>query len=251
MDWLSAPIDPTRAHEVSAAVSWHARTMVLAWGVIAPLAVIIARFLKIVPGQDWPSELDNQTWWRCHWIGQTFVVVLTLLAVGLVFPPDWNAIGLHSGAGYLLLIAMLLQVLLGVFRGSKGGPTSRDWNGSLRGHHYDMTSWRKTFERTHKALGYLMLVIAIITILLGLWKANGPIWMWLSLTCWWLALLVLFIVLQKRGHAIDTYQAIWGDDPVHPGNSLPAPGWGVTRPGDNKKGETDVRNDRGDRVRGN
>jgi len=251
MDWLFAPIDPTRAHEVSAAVSWHARTMVLAWGVIAPLAVLIARYFKIMPGQDWPRELDNQTWWRCHWMGQSLVVVLTLLAIGLVFPPNWSDVSPHNGAGYLLLLALLGQVLLGVFRGSKGGPTSTDTDGSLRGHHYDMTPRRKAFELSHKALGYLTLFLAMITILLGLWKANGPVWMWLSLTCWWLTLIVVFIVLQKRGYAIDTYQAIWGDDPIHPGNTLPPPGWGAKRPADNTKGEADVRIGRRDRVRGN
>ena len=52
MDWLLAPIDPTRAHEVGLAISWHARLMVLGWGILAPLAVIIARFFKVMPGQD-------------------------------------------------------------------------------------------------------------------------------------------------------------------------------------------------------
>ena len=58
MEWLLSPIDGARAHEVGFAVSWHARTMVLGWGVIAPLAVILARFFKILPGQDWPRALD-------------------------------------------------------------------------------------------------------------------------------------------------------------------------------------------------
>jgi hypothetical protein len=59
MDWLLAPIDATRAHEVGFAVSWHARSMVLAWAVLAPLAVVIARYFKVLPGQDWPRELDR------------------------------------------------------------------------------------------------------------------------------------------------------------------------------------------------
>ena len=58
-DWLLGPIDPSRAHEVGTLISWHARTMVLAWGILAPLAVMIARFFKVLPSQNWPGELDN------------------------------------------------------------------------------------------------------------------------------------------------------------------------------------------------
>lgn len=251
MDWLLAPLDPSRAHEVGAAVSWHARSMVLAWGFIAPLAVLIARYFKIMPGQDWPRELDNQTWWRCHWMGQTIVVLITVVAIVIVMPADLKSLDAHTGVGYGVLFALLAQVLLGIFRGSKGGPTSPDENGSVRGHHYDMTPRRKTFETWHKSLGYLTLLLAMLAIFLGLWKANGPNWMWLCLACWWLALIIAFIVLQKRGRAVDTYQAIWGDDPIHPGNSAPTPGWGVRRPGDKLKGEADVRIGGRNRVRGN
>jgi hypothetical protein len=35
---------------------------------------------------------------------------------------------------------------------------------------------------------------------------------------------------QRAGRCIDTYQAIWGPDPAHPGNRRPPVGWGVRRP---------------------
>jgi len=248
MDWLLAPIDPTRAHEVGFAVSWHARSMVLAWGILAPLVVLIARYFKVMPGQDWPREVDNLTWWRSHWIGQTVVVGLSVLGIALVLPADWSTMNLHKWCGYGVLVAMVAQVLLGVFRGSKGGPTAPAKDGSVRGHHYDMTPRRRIFEVAHKGLGYATLLLAMTTILLGLWHANGPVWMWVALILWWLGLTLAFIKLQRLGMAIDTYQAIWGDDPSHPGNQLPDPGWGVRR-FDGTKGESDVRSDRGDRVR--
>ena len=50
MEWLLAPIDQARAHEIGLGVAWHGRSMVLAWGVLAPLAVLIARFYKVLPG---------------------------------------------------------------------------------------------------------------------------------------------------------------------------------------------------------
>ncbi len=250
MEWLLAPIDPARVHEVGTALSWHGRAMVLGWGILAPLAVLIARFFKVLPRQDWPRELDTKFWWRSHWMGQSVVFLLSVFGLALVLPADWSRLGLHGWLGYAVLALLVLQVGLGIFRGSKGGPTAPASDGSWRGHHYDMTPWRRAFEALHKSLGYGVLALAAITILAGLWAANAPIWMWLALAIWWPALILVFLAFQRRGMAVDTYQAIWGDDPDHPGNRLPDPGWGVRRPNrDQDGGGTDVRNDRGNRVR--
>ncbi len=247
MDWLLAPIDLSRSHDISQAAAWHGRLMTLGWGVLAPLAVLVARFFKVMPGQDWPRELDNQTWWRSHWIGQSLVAGLTVLALVLVFPVVQSH-DLHSRLGYTLVLLMLVQVLLGLLRGSKGGPTAPGTDGSPRGHHYDMTPRRRAFELLHKSLGYGVLVLAAVTILAGLWKSNAPIWMWGALCLWWVGLICVFLRLQSRGLAIDTYQAIWGANPAHPGNQRPDPGWGVRRLGEmSPNGDPDE--DRRDRVR--
>ncbi len=238
MDWLFLPIDSTRAHDVSTAVSWHARMMTLAWGVIAPLAVLIARFFKILPKQNWPDELDSLVWWRSHWIGHSCVLALSAAGLALVVSVDPFGGGLHERLGYLLLLILAVQVLLGIFRGSKGGPTAPNRDGSWRGHHYDMTSWRRTFETVHKTLGYVALALAISVLFLGLWKANAPIWMWLTFGIWWFGLVSAFVHMQRRGMAVDTYQAIWGDDPSHPGNQRPSRNWGAHRPKDRKGDES-------------
>ncbi len=239
MDWLLAPIDLARAHEVGFAVSWHARSMTLAWGVLAPLAVVIARYFKVLPGQDWPRELDTQLWWRGHWMGQGIVVLLSLFGLGLILAASKGG-GLHGALGYVLLALMAVQVGFGVFRGTKGGPTAPARDGSPRGDHYDMTPWRVMFEWCHKLLGYLALGLSVVVILLGLWRANAPVWMWLTLGIWWSVLLCVAFWLQAKGRAIDTYQAIWGPDPSHPGNQRAPIGWGVSR---YTKGDADVRND--------
>jgi len=192
-DWLLLPIDAGRGHDVGSLVSWHARMMVLGWGVLAPLAVFVARFFKVTPNQNWPEQLDNQLWWRSHWMGQS------------------------------------VQIALGLRRGSKGGPTSPAPDGSIRGDHYDMTPWRRKFEAMHKTIGYGVLILAALTILLGLWDVNGPRWIWIAIVTWWVALVCLFVILQKRGMAVDTYQAIWGTDPVHPGNQNSGSNWGMHR----------------------
>ena len=228
MDWLLTPIDPTRAHEVGFVVSWHARTMVLAWGILAPLAVIVARYFKVLPGQDWPRELDNQFWWRGHWMGQGLVVLLSLFGLGLILAVAKEG-GLHGKLGYMLLCLMSLQILMGIFRGTKGGPTAPAKDGSLRGDHYDMTPWRVMFEWSHKLVGYAALILAIIVILFGLWEANAPHWMWIMIATWWVSLLVVVVVLQAKGRAIDTYQAIWGPETRHPGNRRKPIGWGIFR----------------------
>lgn len=244
MDWLLAPIDASRAHEVDLAVAWHARLMVLGWGILAPLAVLAARFFKIMPGQDWPRELDNLTWWKAHWMGQGAVILLSGIALALVLPVDPAAAGLHNWLGALLLLLLTAQLALGLTRGSKGGPTAPAPDGSLRGHHYDMTPWRRMFEALHKTFGYAALILSVVVLTTGLWKANAPVWMWITLGLWWTGLVAAFILLQRRGMAVDTYQAIWGADPAHPGNRLPSPGWGMRRPGDRQeRGAEDVRND--------
>jgi hypothetical protein len=216
--------------------------MVLAWGVLAPLAVLIARFFKVMPGQDWPRELDNQTWWRSHWLGQSIVVGLTIVGVALVLPADFDDMTLHNKLGYAVLFCAAFQVGLGALRGSKGGPTAPASDGSLHGHHYDMTQWRRLFETLHKVIGYGTLCLAVLTIVLGLWKANAPVWMWLVLSTWWATLVIVFVILQKRGMAVDTYQAIWGPGLEHPGNRRAPPGWGMKR--------VTLKDEREDHVRG-
>ena len=227
-EWLLEPVDPSRPHLVDFAVSWHGRIMVLAWGVLAPLAIIAARFLKVLPWQDWPSELDSQFWWRSHWIGQSIVVALTIFGVALVYSGITTK-GWHGYLGYSVLIIAVSQAGLGMVRGSKGGPTARGPDGSLRGDHYDMTRWRLMFEAAHKSLGYLALALALLTVVFGLWSANAPRWMWLTIVVWWMLLLTISVVLQYRGWAVDTYQAIWGPDLHHPGNRRPSQGWGMRR----------------------
>ncbi len=228
MDWLLANIDPSRAHVVDGWIAWHARIMVVAWGILAPLAVLVARYAKVVPWQDWPRELDNTLWWRSHWIGQSLVLVLTLVGVALVIGAS-NTWSLHRVLGYVILGFVLAQVAIGVFRGSKGGPTAPAPDGSPRGDHYDMTPWRIAFEWVHKSLGYGLLGLSAVTIVAGLWHANAPRWMWIIIGLWWLGLAAMAVVLQIKGFAVDTYQAIWGPSQEHPGNRRAAMGWGMRR----------------------
>lgn len=227
IEWLLAPIDPARAHDVGVALSWHGRLMVLAWGIIAPIAIMTARFAKIWPGQDWPHELDNPKWWRLHWVGHGMAVALTIgafVCAVIAAAPDAP---LHRVLGYMTLGFVFIQFASGLLRGTKGGPT----DANVRGDHFDMTPRRVVFERLHKSLGYGILALGLAAIVTGLWAANGPNWMFLVLGIFWVSLILSFVMLQRLGLAVDTYQAIWGPDPSLPGNARKPIGWGVRRLG--------------------
>ncbi|WP_420010742.1 cytochrome b561 domain-containing protein [Tateyamaria sp.] len=226
-EWLLSPVDPgRRAHEVGFYLSWHARLMVLAWIVMVPLGILAARYFKVAPGQDWPRELDNQAWWVTHRVCQYGAAVLMVAALGLVLsaPPLVAVLpGPHALMGWTVLAMAGVQILGGVLRGTKGGPTDVQ----LRGDHFDMTPRRLAFEYLHKALGYVAWLLAVVTTFSGLWQANAPVWMWLGLGLWVLNLCVAFVWLQRQGRTVDTYQAIWGTDPNLPGNRRKPIGLGV------------------------
>lgn len=231
LDWLATPLSGAMVHDIERVVSWHARLMVLAWGVLLPLGALAARFFKVLPGQDWPRVLDARPWWHAHRGLQWSGVLLMTLALALVLargstPARSPAATAHVWLGWLLAAAAWLQVAAGQARGSKGGPTAA----ALRGDHYDMTPRRVRFERLHKGLGWAALGGAMVCIGLGLLAADAPRWMPLVLALWWALLGAAFVRWQRAGRCIDTYQAIWGPDPAHPGNRRPPVGWGVRRP---------------------
>jgi hypothetical protein len=229
VDWLLAPLSGAADHHIAPWAYWHARCMVLAWGVLLPLGALAARYFKITPAQRWPDELDNKFWWHthrvCQWGGIGVMSLGLLLAWGQG-RQDGAAAALHAQAGWVLAGIGWLQALGGWARGSKGGPTDV----ALRGDHYDMTPYRIGFERLHKSLGWLAVGGAIAVIALGLIAADAPRWMPLVLAGWWLALAAAAWRWQRQGRCVDTYQAIWGPDPRHPGNRIEPIGWGVRRP---------------------
>ena len=152
--WLIMPLSGSATHDISVWVSWHARLMVLSWGFLLPLGVIIARFFKVLPDQNWPQVLDNKFWWKTHLYGQVCGLLFALVGLGLILGHSKAATDLarwHAILGWSVMILGMTQALAGFARGSKGGPT----DSTMRGDHYDMTAWRKSFEWLHKSLGYL------------------------------------------------------------------------------------------------
>lgn len=234
--WLQASSLGGEHRPIADAAAWHGRLMVFAWSLLLPVGVIVARFFKIMPGQDWPRTLDNPTWWHIHRLLQYSGIVLTLIGIYLIwsfeFPQADQSITVHRWLGWFVVIAGLGQIAGGLARGSKGGP---QYNAAgvivsvTTGDHYNMTRRRQWFERIHKELGYMALLMAFITTLLGLYSVGAPRWMLLTIITWWLLLAVGFMLLQGKIGCVDTYQAIWGANPQHPGNALKPLGWGIHR----------------------
>jgi Eukaryotic cytochrome b561 len=229
LEWLVAPMNQARLHDLTLAVAWHGRLMVVAWSLLFPTGIIMARFFKIAPRQSWPDQIDNKIWWHSHLTLHALGAAVVVVAVGLIWQSassnTWN---LHSMLGWLVLTALGCQFVSGWLRGTKGGPTAPAADGSPRGDHYDMTRRRRAFERFHKTIGYVGLLLSVGASASGLWLVNAPRWMPLLCALWWTILVVAWIVLQRRGFAVDTYQAIWGPDAVHPGNTKPLT-WGMHR----------------------
>ncbi len=229
LDWLMLPLSGASLHLIEPWAAWHARCMVLGWGVLLPLGALVARYFKITRRQRWPHELDNQGWWHAHRAMQWAGVILMTLGVALAWGQG-SGIGLpariHAVLGWAVIALGWMQVLMGLARGSKGGPGSEQ----PRGDHYDMTPHRVRFERWHKGFGWLAVLAAVAVMMLGLQVADAPRWMALVLVAWWLLLAAWAWRWQAQGRCVDTYQAIWGPDPRHPGNRLRPIGWGVRRP---------------------
>ena len=232
-EWLLAPLSGAVSHEIAPWAAWHARCMVLAWGVLLPLGALVARFFKVTPRQDWPRKLDDKHWWHGHRALQWAGVGVMVLGLWLAWRQQRGGASgagpaalAHAWAGWAVCVAAGLQLAGAMARGSKGGPTDVQ----MRGDHYDMTRWRRMFERVHKALGWLSIVTAVGVIAVGMVVADAPRWMALVLALWWVLLVAAFVALQQGGRCIDTYQAIWGPDPRHPGNRVAPTGWGVRRP---------------------
>lgn len=228
LHWLATPISGATTHHIATLTAWHARLMVLSWGILFPLGAFAARFYKIRPCQAWPEELDDKTWWHAHrWTQGIALAVMTAgVALGVATATMASmAASLHAVLGWLLCITGWLQLAAGLARGSKGGPTDK----RMRGDHYDMTPRRLVFERCHKAAGWLAILMAAPTIVIGLLIADAPRWMAIVLMLWWISLGAFFVLMHRQGRCVDTYQAIWGPGLDHPGNRIKPVGWGVRR----------------------
>ena len=186
---------------------WHAALMLFVWGLVLPTGVLLARFFKVTPEQDFPKVRDNQFWWNWHRGLQYAGLILATFATWLMWQKTGMAGSRHAQLGLTLLGLGWLQAVSSWVRGSKGGPTEPQ----LRGAHYDMTLQRLMFEYWHKILGWSCLMLALVAMgtgfyLVGMQRAvhfGVPITLGSIF-------ITIFAVLTKQKRWVDTYTAIWG-----------------------------------------
>jgi heme A synthase len=235
MDWLLTPLSGSNVHSVSDSFAWHGRLMVLGMGVLMPPMVIVARYFKIMPKQDWPRQLDNPFWFVTHRRWGHIIGICVLL--GLVFAASGKHWALrftnfHSASGWAVVLLVLVQIVGAWLRGTHGGPVDpfthkRRPPEKWAGDHFDMTKRRIIFEYVHKVAGYIAIAFSVAAIVSGLVAADAPRWMPLVMIAWWLAIFGEALRLQRTGRCVDTYQAIWGVDPRLPGNQRRPIGFGI------------------------
>ncbi|MEM1401520.1 MAG: cytochrome B, partial [Pseudomonadota bacterium] len=97
--------------------------MVLAWSFLFPIGILVARFMKVTPGQDWPRVVDNKAWWHTHLSTQYCGGVAVVLALWLVYQVTGfrSTVELHRYFGWITVGLCALQFVAGWLRGTKGG----------------------------------------------------------------------------------------------------------------------------------
>jgi hypothetical protein len=58
IDWVLAPLSGASVHRIEPWAYWHARCMVLGWGVMLPLGALAARYFKVHAG----AALARSSW---------------------------------------------------------------------------------------------------------------------------------------------------------------------------------------------
>lgn len=220
--------DPVHGSASAASPPWwvaaHAVAMAIAWGVLLPLGVLMARFFKVTRDQDYPRQLDNRFWWTWHRILQYCGIgVMTAGALLATMSTTAHLSSAHAVTGAVGVALGLLQVAAGWLRGSKGGPLHEKTKEPMprdrwRGDHYDMTVRRRVFEAVHKTGGYMALAVALGALALGLSQSGAPTWACVAALAPWAIIAALFVHYTRQGRRVPTYQAIWGPSPEHPGN---------------------------------
>jgi len=170
---------------VSAIRVAHGAIMTMAWGVLIPTGIFLARFTKHVHPTTGPAAF----WFHRHWIVQCVGAALSLLgfALAVAMVPS----GSHFTTPHHVL--GLVVVLLGVIQ---------PLNAKLRPHKppagEPVPLKRTAWEWLHRGLGYVAAVLTIPTLFLGLAAALahpgivGVMAAWVAVVC------AAFIVAQIR-----------------------------------------------------
>lgn len=191
--------------------------MVIAWSMLIPAGGVVARYYKVTPGQDFPRVIENLSWWHWHRALQYSGMVVSTVALGVILSKTGGRFDtLHGRCGIAVMTLGWLQVVSALLRGSKGGPTDKRADprdpSTWRGDHYDMTPRRRAFEAWHKPVGWLVMLMAAVTILLGVQLADSPSWVLFGIGILQAGVLASLTDGIARRRWVATYASLWGFD---------------------------------------
>lgn len=207
--------------------NYHAWLMFLCWFVLVPFGVFSIRYFKTRPKPEGlPRGIGKFDplfiWWGMHiWTLYTAITLsLGGIALALIVSGGFSG-SLHAWFGGLTVVFGALQILAAWQRGSHGGPnhlsSDPDDPSTWRGDHFDMTKRRRWFEAYHKTGGYLAIFLAFGAVTSGLMQFWMPV-IAATLMVIILGVFAAAVILERFGHRHDTYQAVFGSHPEHPGN---------------------------------
>ena len=106
---------------VTPAMAAHAALMLTAWGLLIPMGGVVARYYKVMPGQDFPRVVENLTWWRWHRGLQYTGVAVSTCALAIILSETGGRFDtLHGRCGLAVMTLGWVQVGSAFFRGLKG-----------------------------------------------------------------------------------------------------------------------------------
>jgi len=129
--------------------------MFLAWGLLAPAGVLVARFTKHVQ----PAAGSSAFWFTTHRIVQIISTVLSV--VGLVLAIVMVAPGPHFSEAHHIIGVVV--VALGLLQ-----PTNACCRPAKAPIGKPQSSARTAWERLHKGTGYAAILLAVVAVVLGL-----------------------------------------------------------------------------------
>ena len=137
----------------------HGVVMFIAWGLLAPCGVLLARYTRAV----WPSAVPA-FWFRAHWMTQSAALAASIIGFSIGVAAAWGSVPFahpHTALGLAFFILGMLQPINALVRPHKPAPG-------------EATTWlRAVWEFIHKGSGVAVLVMSAANIVIGVLYYNG------------------------------------------------------------------------------
>ena len=144
-------------HASNAAVLAHGGLMILAWVLLIPVGILVANFCRA-----------ESYWLPVHRATQSISVLLTtigtiVIIAGVSETGGHHFIGAHTFIGIVITVLAIMQPINAFMR----PPSAEDG--------MKKSDKRSTWEKFHKASGYILLLLGIVNCFLGLFRSNPAV----------------------------------------------------------------------------